>query len=131
MKLLPALILALTLPATHSLAVTSEASFEDCRPEANDLYRALEQTWIAARQEPRSYAKDTVFSAYDYAKAYNAIMVRTPYRQDWTKGVYLAMKDKMYYAWRYGSRQPWTNPDVYYWLDRSRRALEVLGYCYR
>lgn len=120
------MILALLLLTISSVAVSDP----DCRPQADRLYRQLYSTWQLASRERPSQAKDAIYSAADYGKAYNEIMKRTPYRQDWTKGVFLAIKDKVWYAYRYASRQVWENHMVWNGVVDSQRRLEELSWCY-
>lgn len=113
------------------LAYPSLADFTgDCRPQSQSFSQALNDSWVAAKDEPPSYAKDTLFSAYDYAKAYHQIMLRTPYRQDWTKGVFLAQKDKLNYAYRYVRYEPWRNSSVWYYFSLALRRFDELSWCY-
>lgn len=102
-----------------------------CMDRVTAIAADLRVAWQIAAFEQPSAARDTIWSAEDYAGVYRDLMVRIPGKFDRTKGAYYELADRVNYMWRIGRSYPWRERRMYGVLAAITRNTAYLGDCYR
>ncbi len=125
LKFITIILLCLT-PKAFSQFIPEKS----CEESALTVTHSLYQVWQYADREPRSNARDAVWSAKEFARPYYEIMKVIPGKFDRTKGVYLELEDKIRFMKRLSDGQDWQDFRVAQGVDRVWQDLCSLARCY-